>query len=324
MKRRHLLAGGALLALPGLPVRAAGPWPNQTLRLVVPFPPGAANDTLGRAIADQLTTRLGQTVVVENRAGAGGAVGSEAVARSAPDGYTLLLGHIGTLAVNPAIYPSLPYNVQKDFAPVAMIALVPNVLVVNPRLPFQDIQGLVTHVRANPGQLRYCSAGNGSAGHIVMLAFLNALKLEMEHVPYRGAGQSFTALIAGETQFTHDIPSLLKPFHESGQARVLFVNGDKRSPLLPDVPAQTELGIPDYKSYSWYGIFGPANLPPEITAKMAAAIEATLADPAMEAKLNELGTPAMRGWSPARFAQYVKEEIDTWVPLVHASGASAG
>jgi tripartite-type tricarboxylate transporter receptor subunit TctC len=183
----------------------------------------------------------------------------------------------------------------------------------------------VAALKARPNRYSYGSSGAGSTGHIASANFLRQIGAQAEHVPYRGAGQSFTALIAGETQFTHDIPSLLKPFHEAGTAKVLFVNGTERSPLLPDVPAQSELGIADYKAYSWYGIFGPAGLPDAITLKMAAAVETVLADPAMEHKLRvELGTPPMRNWTPHRFAQYVREEVDTWVPLVHASGAQAG
>lgn len=323
MKRRDLLAGGAaLLALPGLPARAAGPWPNQTLRLVVPFPPGAANDTLGRAIADQLTTRLGQTVVVENRAGAGGAVGSEAVARSAPDGYTLLLGHIGTLAVNPAIYPALPYNVQKDFAPVAMIALVPNVLVVNPKLPFQDIQGLVAHVRANPGQLRYCSAGNGSAGHIVMLAFLNALKLEMEHVPYRGLGPALNDLVAGRVDVTLGGAPTVVPLVKQGLLKALAVSSAERVGSLPDVPTVAETVSPGFNVVPWYGIAAPANTPAPVILRLNTEINASLNSQAVKDRLEQEGAvPAPM--SPEQFATLIGSELQRWAKLISEAGVTA-
>ncbi|MBC9206761.1 tripartite tricarboxylate transporter substrate binding protein [Roseomonas aerophila] len=330
--RRQLLGltAGAL-ALPALviPGRAQAQrdaaWPNRPIRMVVPFATGGGTDVTMRLLAPKLGEILGQSVVIENRPGAGSTVGTDSVAKSAPDGYTFVLATLSSTGIAKGLYSNLPYDPVKDLTAVAPTVFIPISFAITQRgWNVKTYPELVETLLAKPNGYSYGSSGSGSTGHIASANFLRQVGAKAEHVPYRGAGQSFTALIAGETQFTHDIPSLLKPFHESGQARVLFVNGDKRSPLLPDVPAQTELGIPDYKSYSWYGIFGPANLPPEITAKMAAAIEATLADPAMEAKLNELGTPAMRGWSPARFAQYVKEEIDTWVPLVHASGASAG
>jgi len=323
VRRRGLLLGTAAgLAAPAIGLRAAQPWPSQPIRLVVPFPPGAANDTLGRAIADQLAPRLGQPVVVENRAGAGGAVGSENVARSAPDGYTLLLGHIGTLAVNPAIYPQLPYDVLKDFAPVAMIAMVPNVLVVHPKLPFQDVQGLVAHARAHPGELRYCSAGNGSAGHIVMLAFCNALGLEMEHVPYRGLGPALNDLVAGRTDVTLGGAPTVMPLVRQDMLRALAVSSAERVPSLPGIPTVSETVSPGFNVVPWYGIAAPAGTPPAIVTRLNTEVNASLNSPEVKQRLEQEGAlPAPM--SPEQFAALISSELQRWGKLIREAGVTA-
>ena len=323
MRRRDLLLGAAAgLAAPAVGLHAESAWPRQPLRLVVPFPPGAANDTLGRAIADQLSPRLGQPVIVENRAGAGGAVGSETVARAAPDGYTLLLGHIGTLAVNPAIYPQLPYDVLKDFAPVAMIAKVPNVLVVHPKLPFQDVKSFVDHVRAHPSELRYCSAGNGSAGHIVMLAFLNALGLEMEHVPYRGLGPALTDLIAGRVDVTLGGVPTVMPFVQQNQLRALAVSSTERVASLPEVPTVAETVSPGFDVVPWYGIAAPAATPPPIIMRINQEVNASLNSAAVKQRLEQEGAvPAPM--TPEQFGSLIRTELDRWAKLIHEAGVTA-
>lgn len=329
ISRRGLLglaAGG--LAAPALILPndtfAQSRWPDRPIRMIVPFATGGGTDVTMRLLAPKLSEVLGQSVVVENRPGAGSTVGTDFVSKSAPDGYTFVLATLSSTGVAKGLYRNLPYDPVKDLTAVAPTVFIPIGVAVTQRgWNVKTYEEFVAALLAKPNGYSYGSSGVGSTGHIASSNLLRQIGAQAEHVPYRGAGQSFTALVAGETQFTHDIPSLLKPFHESGAAKVLFVNSEKRSPLLPDVPTRAELGIADYKAYSWYGIFGPAGLPPEITARMAAAIEATLADPAINAKLTELDTPPMRGWTPERFAQYVKDEIDTWVPLVHASGAQA-
>lgn len=328
--RRTLLTLAGGLALPALllPERAQAQrdaaWPNRPIRVVVPFATGGGTDITMRLLAPKLGEILGQSIVIENRPGAGSTVGTDSVAKSAPDGYSFVLATLSSTGIAKGLYRNLPYDPVRDLTAVAPTVFIPISFGITQRgWDVKSYPDFVAALKAKPGGYSYGSSGAGSTGHIASANFLRQIGATAEHIPYRGAGQSFAALIAGETQFTHDIPSLLKPLHEAGQAKVLFVNGTERSPLLPDVPAQSELGIPDYKSYSWYGVFGPANLPPAITAKMAAAIETALADPAIDGKLKELGTPGMRGWTPGRFAQYVKEEIDTWVPLVEASGARA-
>jgi tripartite-type tricarboxylate transporter receptor subunit TctC len=320
MKRRSLLAAAAAtLAAPAL---AQAPWPSRPIRLIVPFPPGAANDTLGRAMAEQLAPRLGQPVVVENRAGAGGTIGSEAVARSAPDGYTLLLGHVGTMAVNVAMYPRLTYNPVSDFAPVAMIATTPNVLVVNPRQPYQDINGFFAFAKANPGRLRYGTAGNGSAGHTVMLAFLHATKLELEHVPYRGLGPALNDLVAGHVDVTWGGAPTVMPLVRQNLLRALAVSSPRRVASLPDLPTAAETVAPGFDAVPWYGIAAPAGTPSAIIARLNGEINASLATPAVSDRLRQDGAePAPT--TPEAFGQLVRAEVARWSELIRAAGVTA-
>ncbi|MDC7785157.1 tripartite tricarboxylate transporter substrate binding protein [Rhodoplanes sp. TEM] len=326
MRRRDLLAGAAamLAAGPALPARAtpeAEPWPSQTIRLIVPFPPGAANDTLGRAIADQLAPRLGKPVVVDNRSGAGGSLGSTAVARAAPDGHTLLLGHIGTLAVNPAIYPKLAYDPVKDFAPVAMIASVTNVMVVHPSQPFRDLTSLVAFARAHPNKLRYCSAGNGSAGHIVMLAFLQATGVQMEHVPYRGLAQGLTDLVAGVVELTIGGAPTVMPLVNQGLLRAIGVSSPKRMASLPDLATAAETVAPGFDVRPWYGIAAPAGTPPEIVKRLNVEINAILDSPAVKKRLEQEGAEATP-MTPEAFGDLIKSEVVRWGDLIRTAGVT--
>ena len=324
---RRLVLGLPLLAAPALLPRRAlsqGAWPNRPVRVVVPFATGGGTDVTMRLLAPKLAEVLGQSVVIENRPGAGSTVGTDYVAKATPDGYTFVLATLSSTGIAAGLYPHLPYDPARDLTAVAPTVFIPTAVAITTRgWNVSTYPAFVAALLAKPGGYSYGSSGSGSTGHIASANFLRQIGATAEHIPYRGAGQSFTALLAGETQFTHDIPSLLKPFHEAGTAKVLFVNGTERSPLLPDVPAQSELGIADYKAYSWYGIFGPAGLQEAVAQRMAGAVQATLADPVIADKLRGLGTPPMLDWTPRRFAAYVREEIATWVPLVQASGARA-
>ena len=298
------------------------PWPTQALHLIVPFPPGAANDSLGRAVADQLPARLGQAVIVENRAGAGGSIGSAAIARAAPDGYTLLLGHIGTLAVNPAIYPKLAYDPVKDFAAVAAIASVTNVIVVHPGQPFADVAALVARARANPGSLNYCSAGNGSAGHIVMLAFLHATSVQMTHVPYRGLAQCLTDLVGGFANLSTGGAPTVMQLVQQGMLRALAVTGPRRDPSMPELPTIAETVAPGFEVEPWYGIVAPAGTPPRIVGRLNAEINAILQTPAMKKRLETEGarpTPM----TPEAFAAFIGAEVPRWGKLIADAGVTA-
>ncbi|MBR0650342.1 tripartite tricarboxylate transporter substrate binding protein [Roseomonas terrae] len=321
--RRLVLAAGLGGSL-GLPAIARGQnaWPNRPVKIIVPFATGGGTDVTMRLLAPKLGEVLGQNVIVENRPGAGSTLGTDFVAKSAPDGYTFALATLSSTGIAATLYPNLPYDPVRDLTAVAPTVFIPTSLAVTTRgWDVRTLDAFVAALKARPGAYSYGSSGIGTTGHIASANFLGHVGARAEHVPYRGAGASFTALIAGETQFTHDIPSLLKPFHEAGQAKVLFVNQAERSTLLPDVPTATEVGLPDYKAYSWYGIFGPANLPAPIVTRMAAAIEQAMSDPALSARFNEMGTPPMLGWNPQRFSRYVADEVVAWAPLVRASGA---
>ncbi|MDO9713686.1 Bug family tripartite tricarboxylate transporter substrate binding protein [Paracraurococcus lichenis] len=322
--RRTLLrlAGSTLLAAPALSWAQSGPWPNRPIKVVVPFAGGGGTDVTMRLLAPKLSEILGQPIVIENRPGGGSTVGTDFVAKSAPDGYSFVLATLSSTGIAASLYASLPYDPAKDLAAIAPTVFIPIALGITQRgWPVRTLEEFTAALKAKPDGYSYGSSGIGTTGHIASANFLRVVGARAIHVPYRGGGQSFTALVTGEVQFTHDIPSLLKPFHEAGTSRVLFTNHPERWRSLPDVPTAAELGLPDYKAYSWYGLFGPAGVPHPIQEKLAAAVDQALADPAIATRLEELNTPAMRGWNPERFARYVVEEIETWAPLVRASGA---
>lgn len=323
--RRLVLAAGVggLLGMPAI-ARGQDNWPDRPIRVIVPFATGGGTDVSMRLIAPKLGEVLGQNVIVENRPGAGSTLGTDFVAKSEPDGYTFVLATLSSTGIAATLYPNLSYDPVNDLTAVAPTVFIPTSVAVTAQgWDVQTLDDFVAELKAQPNMYSYGSSGIGSTGHIASANFLRHVDAQAEHIPYNGAGASFNALVAGETQFTHDIPSLLKPFHQSGQAKVLFVNQSERSVLLPDVPTAEEVGLPDYKAYSWYGIFGPANLPESVVERMAAAIEQVVSDQAVSGRLNELGMPPMVGWSPERFSQYVADEVEDWRPLVLASGARA-
>jgi tripartite-type tricarboxylate transporter receptor subunit TctC len=316
------LAGGTVLAAPAASRAQTGPWPNRPIRVVVPFAGGGGTDVTMRLLAPKLGEILGQPIVIENRPGGGSTVGTDAVAKSTPDGYSFVLATLSSTGIAASLYASLPYDPAKDLTAIAPTVFIPIALGITQRgWPVRTLEEFTTALKARPDGYSYSSSGIGTTGHIASANFLRVVGAKAIHVPYRGGGQSFTALVTGEVQFTHDIPSLLKPFHEAGTARVLFTNQPERWRSLPDIPTAAEVGLPDYKAYSWYGLFGPTGVPRPIQERLAAAVDQALADPAIAARLEELNTPAMRGWTPERFARYVVEEINAWTPLVRASGA---
>jgi tripartite-type tricarboxylate transporter receptor subunit TctC len=314
------LASAAILARPAL---AQGEWPARPVRIVVAFGTGGGTDITTRILAQRLTEILGQPVVVENRAGAGGTLGADYVAKSPPNGEIFLLATVSNMALAIGLYSRLPYDPVRDLVGVAPTVYIPIGMAASAKLGVGNAQEFIALLRANPGKFSYGSAGAGTSGHIASSAFLSRIGATAEHVPYRNPGQTFLALQQGEIAFTSDIPSLLAPFHQAGTARLMFVATDERSPAAPDVPTAREVGLGDYKAYSWYGIYAPAGTPQPIVRRMAAAIEQALSDPAVARRFDEMGTPAMRGWTPERFADFLKSEIDLWVPLVRASGARA-
>ncbi len=321
LSRRSALA----LPLAGVLPRPslAQAWPTRPIRIVVAFGTGGGTDITTRILAPRLSEILGQPVVVENRVGAGGTVGADYVAKQPPNGETFLLATVSNMALALGLYSRLPYDPVKDLVGVAPTVFIPIGLAASAKLGANTAQDFIALLRANPGRFSYGSAGAGTSGHIASSAFLSRIGARAEHVPYRNPGQTYLALQQGEIAFTSDIPSLLAPFHRDGSARLMFVATDERSPAAPDVPTAREVGLGDYKAYSWYGIYAPAGTPQPIVSRMAAAIEQALSDPAISNRFDEMGTPAMRGWTPQRFADFLKSEIDLWVPLVRASGARA-
>jgi tripartite-type tricarboxylate transporter receptor subunit TctC len=318
--RRGVIGGGLLLAAPRL-ARAA--WPERPVRLVVPFTPGGSTDILARAMAQGLGEQLGQPFIVDNRAGAGGTLGSELVARAAPDGHTLMMGHIGTLAVNPAIYPNLGFDTVASFAPILLVATVANILAVNARAaPAADAQALIALARARPGVLTYGSGGNGSAAHIAVVAFQLATGIELTHVPYRGTGPMMTDLIAGQIAMTMTGGPPILPPVRAGSLRALGVSSLQRLASEPAIPTLDEQGVSGFEAVQWYGLVGPAGLPPEIVGRINAAGTRILREPLLQSRLATEGADAAPG-TPESFGAFIRAERDRWGAVIRQAGVRA-
>ncbi|MEN9629044.1 MAG: hypothetical protein RJA10_2271 [Pseudomonadota bacterium] len=304
----------ALAAALPLPALAQA---GKPVRLIVPFTPGGSTDILARAIAPRLASALGVNVVVDNKPGAGGSLGAGDAAKAEPDGHTLLMGHIGTLAVNPAIYPKLAYDPLKSFAPVAWVARVPNVLVVPALSPSRSFKELVERARANPGRLTYSSGGNGSAAHITFEYLKLRAGLFMLHIPYRGTAPSVTDLIAGQVDATFTGAPAVLPHVRGGRLRALAVSSPQRLATLPDVPTVAESGYPGFEADQWYGVVAPAGTPAAVVARLNAEINKALALPEVAQQLAVEGavpTPA----TPQAFGDLIRREIPRWAEVVKA------
>lgn len=288
-RREALLSIALAAALPASLVRAQ---PGKAIRLVVPFTPGGTTDILARALAPKLAPALGQTVIIDNRPGAGGSIGADLVAHADPDGNTLLMGHIGTLAVNVSLYPKLPYDPVKSFAPVAWVARVPNVLVVNAASGITSLKDLVARARANPGKLTYSSGGNGSAAHITFEYLKLRAGTFMSHIPYRGTVPSVTDLLGGQVDATFTGAPALIPHIRSGRLRALAVSSPARIAALPEVPTVAESGYPGFEADQWYGIVAPAGTPADVVARLNAAINKALVSPEVAQQLAAEGGAA--------------------------------
>jgi tripartite-type tricarboxylate transporter receptor subunit TctC len=298
------------------------PYPTKPIRLVVPFTPGGSTDILARAIGQELTKAWGQSVIVDNVPGAGGAIGADKVAKAAPDGYTLLMGHIGTLAVNPSLYPKLPYNPVKDFAPVAWVARVPNVLVVHPSVAAKNVQELVALAKAKPGQLNYGSGGNGSAANLATEYFKLQTGVAMVHIPYKGTAPAVTDLIGGQIQVLFTGAPAVIGHVKSGQLRALAVSSPKRLDALPDLPTVAESGYKDFEADQWYGVVAPAGTPREIINKLNQQINIALNAPELKARLASEGAVATPG-TPEAFGALIVREIARWKPVITSGRVKA-
>lgn len=295
--------------------QTAANYPSKPIRLIVPFTPGGSTDILARAIGQELTKAWGQSVVIENVPGAGGSIGADKVAKSTADGYTLLMGHIGTLAVNPSLYPKLAYDPVKDFAPVAWVARVPNVLVVHPSVPAKNIKELVALAKSKPGQLNYGSGGNGSAANLAMEYFKLRTETSMLHIPYRGAAPAVTDLLGGQIQILFTgAPALLGQI-KNGQLRAIAISSSKRFDTLPDVPTVAESGYKDFEADQWYGVVAPAGTPRDIVAKLNMQINQSLNSAELKTRLNTEGAVATPT-TPEVFGKLIQTEIARWKPVM--------
>ena len=299
-------------------VQAQAAYPTRPIRMIVPFTPGGSTDILGRAIGQALNDAWRQPVIIENKPGAGGAIGAEAAAKAAPDGYTLFMGHIGTLAVNPTLYAKLPYDAVKDFAPVALVAMVPNVLVVNPGVPARTVSELIALAKAKPGTLNCSSGGAGSAAHLAIEYFKLATGTDIVHVPYKGTAPAVTDLIGGQVSMTMTgLPPLLQHIR-AGKLRALGVASSARLPQIPDVPTIAEAGVAGFEATQWYGVVAPARTPAAIVDQLAAEIRRSLSQPDLKKRLEDEGAqPANMG--PAEFQKLIRTEIERWGKVIRAA-----
>ena len=296
-------------------------YPSRPVRMVVPFSPGGSTDTLARIVGQKLTERSGQPVIIENRAGAGGHIGAEQVAKSAPDGYTLLLGGVPH-AISASLYSKLPYDLARDLAAIAEVASFPSAIVLHPSLPANSVKELIALARARPGQLSFGSAGIGSPNHLSLELFQAMAGVRMVHVPYKGSGQLVGDLLAGQVQLASMGLPVAVPHVQSSKLRAIAVTGAARSPLLPEVPTVSEAGLPGFEVTSWYGVFGPAGLPADIVAKLNSEIGSAVTAPDVKERLAALGAePSVK--APDEFARYVRQEITKWAKVVGDSGAKA-
>ncbi len=302
--------------------QSPAPYPAKPIRLVVPFTPGGSTDILARAIGLELTKAWGQSVIIENVPGAGGSIGADKVAKAPADGYTLLMGHIGTLAVNPSLYPNLPYDAVKSFSPVAWVARVPNVLVVHPSVKANTVQELVALAKSKPGQLNYGSGGNGSAANLATEYFKVQTGTSMLHIPYRGTAPAVTDLVGGQIQvlFT-GAPAVISQI-KNGQVRALAVSSPKRVDALPDLPTVAETGYKEFEADQWYGVVAPAGTPKEIVAKLNAQINLSLNSPELKTRLNNEGAIATPN-TPEVFASLIQREIARWKPVIQSGRVKA-
>jgi tripartite-type tricarboxylate transporter receptor subunit TctC len=300
---------------------SAQSYPSRPIRLVVPYPPGGPLDIMARAIGQKLTEAWSQPVVVDNRAGAGGNIGADLVAKSPADGYTLLMGAVATHAINPTLYGKIPYDPVKDFAPVALVAQVPNILVVNPSVPAKSVRELIELARARPGYLNFGSGSTGSTGHLAGELFKTMAGVEMVHIPYKGGAPAMADLLAGQVQLMFDNLANALPNVRAGRLRALAVTTLARSPAMPDLPTIAESGLPGFDLTTWFGLMVPAGTPPEIVVKLNAEIVRALNAKDMRERLEKMGAEPPANNTPEHFAAFIRAEAAKYAKVVKDSGA---
>jgi tripartite-type tricarboxylate transporter receptor subunit TctC len=323
LTRREAMIGiGGGLALVSCPALAEAAYPSRNIKMIVPYPPGGTTDLLGRLIADQIKTGLNAIVVVENKPGAGTTLGAAEVARSEPDGYTLMMATSTTLAINKTLYKNLPYDPVKDFAAVALVAAVPFALIINPTIPARTLTEFIAYAKANPG-LAFGSAGNGSPQHLGAEMLKSAAHIDIRHVPYRGSVPAMLDVIAGHIPFMIvDLQPALQQIKE-GKVRVLGVTTPKRVAAAPDIPTIAEAGLPGYELVAWQGVVAPAGTPRPVVDALAAQIAKLLANPATIERFTSIAIEPLPASTPDSFAGYIKTEVDRWATIVKNSGAEA-
>jgi tripartite-type tricarboxylate transporter receptor subunit TctC len=299
---------------------AAQPWPSKPIKWVVPFAPGGTTDILARTVGDKLSQALGQPVIIENKPGAGGGVGAEFVAKAAPDGYTIMGGTISTHAINASLYKNLPYDPVRDFAPIVLLARVPNMLVVNVDIPAKNVPELIALLKANPGKYSFASSGNGTSQHLSGELFKSMSGTDMQHIPYKGSPPALQDVMGGQVAMTFDNITTAWPLAKAGKLRALAVTTASRSSIAPDVPTLAESGLPGFEVGSWQGVFAPAGTPPDIVKRLNAEIVRILKLPDVRDKLAGLGAELV-GNTPEEFSVLVKAEVVKWADVVRKSGA---
>ena len=295
-------------------------WPTKPIRIIVPYPAGGTSDILARALSPGLQAALGQPIVVENKAGATGNLGADYVAKSAPDGHTLLLADIGSLAISPSVFSTLPFDPVRDFAPVIMVAYSPHLLVVHPSVPAKDARELVALAKAKPNSFNFAVSGIGGANHLAGIDFAQRAGIKWAYIPYKGGSQALTDMVGGQANVMFNGMLATYPFVKEGKLKVLAISSSKRFAAAPEIPTVAESGMPGFETGSWQGIVAPAGTPPEVVNRLHATVTAILATAEMKDRLDKAGAE-VRPMSPAQFGAFIRDERDRWAKVVKESGA---
>ena len=313
-----VMQAAALAAMVAAAPAQGQSYPTKPIRIVAPSTPGDAPDVIARLVADKLSVALGQQVVVDNKPGAGGVVGSESVAKATPDGYTLIMGNAGSHGINAAVYSKLPYDIQRDFAPVSQVAIAPNVMVINPSVPANSVAEFIAYAKSQPGKLSYASGGNGSSAHMSMELFKAMAGIDVQHIPYKGSSPALTDLIGGQVAvFIGNMPPTV-PHIKSGKLRALAVTTRTRSALMPELPTIADT-LPGYETVAWFGVLAPAGTPPDVVNKLSAEIGKIARSPEMREKLVAMGAEPVGG-TPEEFKAVIDRDIAKWKPLAQKVG----